>query len=468
MRTLRLTAWTLLLAGCATTAGKQIEQDIQRVWDDTKPALVTLEVVKEYFSGGKKQQSNGLGSGFVIDAKKGLVVTNYHVAGDAAKIICTLSNRKKVYAEVVGEDPWTDIAVVQLDPEAIRNVELAELPFGDIDQVEEGERVCALGAPMALSKTITTGIVSCKSRVLKLDFESKADMGQSENPFTVWIQHTSPIYGGNSGGPLVNMNGEVVGVNTRGAAGGLSLAVSVDIVQEVVGRILQKRAPQWSWIGWDLSELTEDYQKFYKTGEIRGALIQNVVRDSPAAHAGFQSGDILVEFQGEPVKAEFKEEIPPVNFRVARTAVGSSVTVTVWREGKLYHRKLATESLEDSEQPPMTQFDFFQRRKDFYELEKYGLVVQRITKREAERQKVEKPYGIFVSSVSNGSRADVAGLKSGDVIKKVDDATIANLEQFRKLFPEKAEKETKPKKDRKIVFTIQRGQSSKIVVMKEK
>ncbi|HNV21484.1 MAG TPA: trypsin-like peptidase domain-containing protein, partial [Candidatus Hydrogenedentes bacterium] len=263
----------LAAAGCATMGGPG-EHAVIRAKNKVIPSLVHIRPVKESFASGQKQEYVVEGSGFII-SPDGYVVTNEHVAGDSTQVRCVLFNRDEIDAEVVGTDPYTDIAVLKLKVDEA-NLPAAEL--GNSAHIEPGQTVLALGSPHGLSRSISKGIVSVTDRYL-------GEEGPRPAPYNTWIQTDAAINPGNSGGPLVNLKGEVIGINTRKLSGAdnVGFAIPVNAAREVIGAIIEHGHVPRSWIGVRLQEMTS------KTDDPsqRGVVVADVDPLGPAAAAGF-------------------------------------------------------------------------------------------------------------------------------------------------------------------------------------
>lgn len=460
----------VLVAGCQSTTdlGKYRETDVEKrisyLANKLKKSIVNIQMVKEYYLYGKKQKYSSLCSGSII-SEDGLIVTNYHCVGDAKKIWVTLWNKKKVDADLIGEDPLTDLGFIKLKKsKKWENVKLQPLKFGRYEDVKDGQYVFALGSPFGFSQTITLGIVANKKRVLSLEFESKIDVGQAENPIVHWIHHTAPIYGGNSGGPLVNMNGEQIGVNARGVVGGLSLAIAIDVVKEVLDRILKFGKPNWSYYGWRLTELTDELKELNKLPEnITGVFVSDVIEGSPAYVAGIRSEDILLEVDNVKLDASIQEDLPPILKLLAAKPVGTPVSAKLRRKnGEIYTTTVVPEEWELWEIPLMAEEPGFQREKDFYASEVYGFSVQKIVKKMAVKERLTYPWGVFVQGIETGSTAANAGLKAGDIIKYIDDKPITDMDTFKKNI-----EELEKKRPEKIKLTVQSGNSIRYLFLRD-
>jgi serine protease Do len=291
-----------------------------------RPALVRIRVVFTEYREGRELKNQAVGSGAII-SKDGYIVTNHHVAGHAARLICTLWNREEIEAELVGTDPLTDISVIKLKPEQPR--EFVPATFGDSSKMVVGDSVLAMGSPMALSQSVTLGIISNGEMIMPKMFGSLGRMrldGEDVGALVRWIGHDAAIYGGNSGGPLVNLRGEIIGINE--IRFGLSGAIPGNLARGVAGDLIAHGKIKRSWLGLDV-------QPLFKHGtEDRGVLVSGVVKDSPAARAGLQAGDLLMRVGEQPTNVRYEEEMPDFMRLVTSLAIGQEVAIMALRTGK--------------------------------------------------------------------------------------------------------------------------------------
>jgi serine protease Do len=414
------TGW---LAGCgpdrsALMAYISLETATKLARDRVYPATVRVDARHAEFVGGEKRRLGGSGSGVIFD-DQGHVLTNYHVAGRADELTCILFNKERVKARLVGSDPWTDLAVIQLDLGEIREKGLTfqHASFGASAPIEEGESVLAIGSPFGLSRSISRGIISCHDRILGegLDLGGGLETGV----FNTWIQTDAAINPGNSGGPLVNFRGEVVGINTRGGGGNdLGFAVPIDVAKEVVRQILEKGKVTRSTIGLTLQPL-QDLETFFEVGKTEGAVVSSVEPDGPAAKAGIRAEDILLEFGGEKVEARYPEQLFDLRRRVSQTPVGAKVQVRLKRGSEVLALEITTEELTTV-------------RSEEVNFEKWGLVGQNITDRLAQREKLSNTKGVHVTGVRRGEPAEKGGLDKGDIIVRVGEKDVPNVGDLQK------------------------------------
>ena len=411
------------LAGCgpdrsALMAYISLETATKLARDRVYPATVRVDARHAEFVGGEKRRVGGSGSGVIFD-DQGHVLTNYHVAGRADELTCILFNKERVKARLVGSDPWTDLAVIQLDLGEIREKGLTfqHASFGTSAPIEEGESVLAIGSPFGLSRSISSGIISCHDRILGegLDLGGGLETGV----FNTWIQTDAAINPGNSGGPLVNFRGEVVGINTRGGGGNdLGFAVPIDVAKEVVRQILEKGKVTRSTIGLTLQPL-QDLETFFEVGKTEGAIVSSVESDGPAAKAGIRAEDILLEFGGEKVEARYPEQLFDLRRRVSQTPVGAKVQVRLKRGSEVLALEITTEELTTV-------------RSEEVNFEKWGLIGQNITDRLAQREKLSNTKGVYVTGVRRGEPAEKGGLDRGDIIVRVGEKDVPNVGDLQK------------------------------------
>jgi serine protease Do len=386
--------------------------------DRVSPALVNVQPITDVYSSGERRSSTGVGSGFILDVR-GHVITNYHVAGKAKRLIITLSNRERVAGALVGQDPLTDIAVLRLE---LREGQVAPAPvtLGDSDALEVGEYVMALGSPLALQRSLSFGVVSSKDRFLSDEF--KLPTGEKTGSFNTWIQTDAAINPGNSGGPLVNLDGEVVGVNARGAFGASSIgfAIPINIVKEVARELIDRGKVSRSWLGLTFQPV-EELAQYFEAERVPGAIIRSVDPNSPAERAGIRAGDVLLSYAGERISAQFTEELPSVYKRIADTKVGENVTLRISRDGEELTLGATTEEQGESSSSEM-------------DCESWGFTARGITRELALEFSLPDQRGVFVAGVKPNGPAFQARLFPGDRIVAVDDEEVADLESLRVLY----------------------------------
>jgi serine protease Do len=441
------------VTGATTTFPSATPEAIIRVTQRIFPAVVRLDVAQEIYSEGKRNLRRGIGSGVIIDAE-GRILTNYHVAGRAAEIFVTLANKERVPAKLIGDDHWTDLAVVQMDMETLKrkNISFIHAELGDSHGLQPGQDVIAIGTPFGLARTMTAGIVSNTERTFYPDKQTIDEYETGE--FSNWIQMDTPIAPGNSGGPLVDLNAKVVGINTRGIQGqGLNFAIPIDTAKDVIEEILASATPERkgrverSDLGIDLKPL-QDLETFYDIDINKGVLVNSVDRGSPAAKAGVKTQDILLELNGKPLNVRFPEEVPPARKMIADLPVGTEVTLTLKRGRDNLTLTAKTQKLEGA---------VGEER----EFKGWGLSVRDVTSTYANERQLEDADGVVVTTLSPGYPAAKADLSAGDVIRSIDGQNVLDLDAFAKLYDEWA----KEKKDRVLVEVI-RNRGTRRAVLK--
>jgi serine protease Do len=406
-----------LLTGSAR-AEESLQSRILAARDRVSPALVNVQPISDEYSTGERRSTTGVGSGFILDSQ-GHVVTNYHVAGRAKRLIITMSNRERVSGTLVGEDPLTDIAVLKLELKEDQKLP-APVVLGDSDALVVGEYVMALGSPLALQRSLSFGVVSSKDRYLSDEF--KLPTGEKTGSFNTWIQTDAAINPGNSGGPLVNLAGEVVGVNSRGAFGASSIgfAIPINIVKEVTRSLIADGKVSRSWLGLTFQPL-EEVAQYFEAERLGGTVVRSVAPDSPASEAGLRAGDVLLSYRGESVSAQFSEELPAIYKRIADTPIGEKVELVVARGASELTLSATTEEEGES-------------RLDEMDCQRWGFTARGITRELALEFGLPDQRGVIVAGVKPNGSAFQARLFQGDRIVAVDDAPVEALEDLETIY----------------------------------
>jgi serine protease Do len=316
----------LILCVLAATAAPAAAQSgdraaIEHAIASVYPSLVRIAVVVADYRDGREVHVEGSGSGTIISAD-GYVVTNHHVAGRARRIICTLSDRQEIPADLIGTDPLSDITVLKLRPAAPRTFPAAR--FGDSSRLRRGDTVLAMGSPRALSQSVTVGVAS--NTEMTMPGRSALDLdGEDVGSIVRWIGHDAAIYPGNSGGPLVNLAGEIVGVNEISL--GLSGAIPGNLARQIADALIKEGRVRRSWTGFEI-------QPRIPTEPGPGALVSWVASESPAAAAGLRTGDVLLRVNDTPVDVQFAEQLPLVNLVLFGLRTDQPSRFAVRRAGK--------------------------------------------------------------------------------------------------------------------------------------
>jgi serine protease Do len=351
-----------------------------------------------------KQEIKGLGSGMIID-KEGHILTNYHVAGGATKMEVTLADGRKYPANLVGGDPKTDLAVIQIQAEE----SLPQVTFGNSDKVEVGEWVVAIGAPRALEKSVTQGIISAKHRT-----------GITvPNSYQDFLQTDAAINPGNSGGPLLNLYGEVIGVNAAiatesGGFEGIGFTIPSNMAVYIARTLIAHGKVERGWLGVTIRDLTPELAKKVHVPSLRGALIVEVVKGGPAEKAGMKKDDVVIAYRGK--------EIPDsgtLRNEVAETPIGSEVKITVLRNGKKEKLTVKIASLEEA-----TKF-LAASVKD-----RLGVEVRSPNPREVQQYGLSPNQGVVITWLEFKGPLQQAGFEIDDMILAINDQPIGGMESF--------------------------------------
>jgi serine protease Do len=379
--------------------------------DRMRPSLVRIRVVFTEYREGREMKAQAVGSGAII-TREGHIVTNHHVAGHAVRMICTLWNREEIEAELVGTDPLTDISIIKLKPDQPR--EFVPAAFGDSTRVRVGDTVLAMGSPMALSQSVTLGIISNSEMMMPRMFGSMGRFrldGEDVGSLVRWIGHDAAIYGGNSGGPLVNLQGEIIGINE--IRFGLSGAIPGSLAHHIADELIAHGKVRRSWLGIDV-------QPLFKHGtDEHGVLVSGVVSNSPASRVGLQAGDLLMRIGDTSTNVRYDEEMPDFMRLVTSLPIGKPVSAVVLRAGK--EMKFELEPVERGELNLKEQ-----------ELKQWGLTVRDLSFLTSREMKRTNQLGVLVSSVRPGGPSGEAKppLEPKDVLIEVNGKAISNVQDL--------------------------------------
>ena len=408
---------------------QQFSDAFADVAETAKPAVVTIitdKIMKVpnndlYFffnpymdpNSDKEYKTNALGSGVIVDARKGYILTNNHVVEDMDNIKVKLFDKREYKAKIMGTDPKSDLAILKIEADNLR-----ELKLGNSDKLRVGEWVMAVGSPFSenLSHTVTTGIVSAMGR-------SNIIRGQSYEDF---IQTDAAINPGNSGGALLNMKGELIGINTAIATGGyekgnrgVGFAIPSNMSKRIMSDLIDKGYVTRSWLGVYIQPLDADAAKALEMESRDGALITQVVQDSPAELAGIEEGDVIVKFDNKKIS-------DPSNLRniVSLMPPGSKSDIVIFRNGNKKILKVTLQELKDGKQVAV---------KTSSNTSILGLELKEINSALIQKYNLKEDDGkIIVVAVEPGSEAADKGLVEGDVIKRVGTQQVRSLKEFKK------------------------------------
>jgi len=384
-----------------------------------------FEDMFEEFNRPTEREATSLGSGFIID-KKGIVVTNNHVIQGAEEIVVSVNGSTEYKAKVIGTDPYMDLAILQIESKE----EFIPVDFGDSDKSRVGDWVIAIGNPFGFGGTVTSGIISSRNR----------DIGLTR--YDDFIQTDASINQGNSGGPLFNLNGEVIGINTAiiapGQSGsiGIGFAIPSNPASNVISQLIKFGETKRGWLGVRIQEVTKEIAEVEKLKTPEGALIASVSENSPADKAGIKAGDIILEFDGETV--DTMRKLPKL---VAQTKVGKKVIVQIWRNQKLISKKVLLGRLESSKEfkaenkkePDTTKY---------VKIEKLKISVRDLSKEDILERKLPKnTTGVVVTEILEGSPLMFVSIN--DVIVELQKKKIINSNQFLNLVKEIINKDEK-------------------------
>ena len=419
---------------CIVTAQNSVVRQFSKAFADVaekaKPAVVTIITDKVvslnqfddfgffFYQPNMPRQrefkTNALGSGVIVDSKNGYILTNNHVVDDMDGIRVKLIDKREFDATIIGTDPKSDLAGLKIDAENLDDIDI-----GDSESIRVGEWVMAVGSPFSenLSHTVTTGIVSAIGRSNILNSGSYED----------FIQTDAAINPGNSGGALLNMDGDLIGINTAIATGGyekgnrgVGFAIPSNMAQRIMSDLIDKGYVTRSWLGVIIQELDNETAEALDIETRNGALIADVVKDSPAEDAGMQEGDVIVEFNGRPIAntANLKNV-------VSLTAPESTNRVKVIRNGSPKTVKVTLQELPENPQ----QYAIRQRN----ESNEFGLELKKITDSLKEKYQIEEDEALVVTRIDPNGEAYGKGIREGDIIKRIGTERVRSLKDYNRL-----------------------------------
>jgi len=375
------------------------------------------------FNQPTERKATALGSGFIID-EKGIVVTNNHVIQGADDILVSVNGSKEYKAKVLGADPYMDLAVLEIES----NEKFVPVDFGDSDKARVGDWVVAIGNPFGFGGTVTSGIISSRNR----------DIGLTR--YDDFIQTDASINQGNSGGPLFDLNGKVIGINTAiiapGASGsiGIGFAIPSNPASRVIDQLIEFGETKRGWLGVRIQEVTEEIAELEKLEKPKGALVASVQEGSPAEKAGIKAGDIILEFDGKEV--DTMRTLPKL---VAQTKVGKKVMVKIWRNQKPISKKVNLGRLESTKEFKAENKSEPDKSK-YVQVESLKISVRDLNEDDIEKRKLPKnTTGVVVMEVLKGS--PLMFVTKNDIIVEVQKRVIKNSNQFSKIINEIVKKQ---------------------------
>ena len=442
----------LLALTCSISVYAELP-DFTQLFDGTVPAVVNIEArtesensgeaeqVPEFFrrffdvpeGGGNMPERVAGGTGFIIDSD-GYIMTNHHVVDGATEITVRLHDRSEYQAEVIGSDPASDVALLKIEAD-----DLPKLAFGESESLKPGEWVFAIGSPFNFDYSITKGIVSAKGRSF------------NRQQYVPFIQTDVPINRGNSGGPLLNMEGEVVGINSQifsntGGYMGLSFAIPIEIAQSVGDQLRENGRVRRGLLGVGIQDVNKELADTLGLDDVVGALVNNIEPDSAADNAGVELRDVILEFNGKKI-SRFSD-LPPL---VGATIPGTEAEMVVFRDGK---RKTLT--VEVGELPAEATIAATNTDRGETDGGRLGIVVENVVGDLQRRMDISG--GVVIRSVT-GQNARRAGLRAGDVISMIDQLEIMDTDEFANVV---ANIETGDR----VALLVHRGQASTFVVIR--
>ncbi|HOC67211.1 MAG: putative periplasmic serine endoprotease DegP-like precursor [Candidatus Hydrogenedentes bacterium ADurb.Bin101] len=399
------------------TTPSDLAESIKAAVGQVTPALVRIDVVEAYYRNGREMKSEASGSGVVI-TQEGHIITNHHVAGHAKQLKCVFSDKSEYGAELVGTDPLTDISIIKLQTDGTKIFPV--VPWGDSAAVRVGDHVLAMGSPLALSQSVTLGIISNTEMTMPEWMSRDGGLtidGEDVGALVRWLAHDAQIFGGNSGGPLVNIQGEVVGINEIRL--GLSGAIPSNLARDVADEIISNGKIRRAWVGIIVQpRLKSDIHE-------SGALVSSIIPGSPADLAGLSSGDLLLSVNNVPVDIRFLVQIPDFNLLISCLPIGDAAVFTVDRSG---------ENLQVNITPV---------ERETYELQQFEQIYWGITVRDmsfvmAQERKRKTTEGVLVTSVQSGGPAGDArpDIEADDILVEVNGRPVTNVQSFREITEE--------------------------------
>ncbi len=445
----------MLAVGCASsTRVNQLERelarlreaqdrvDFVRVINSAKqrvyPVIVYLKPIQETFEEGEQAERQVIGSGVIV-SPDGYVVTNYHIAEKVTKIRAVLFDEQQVTVSVVGQDQDTDLALLKLDlAEEDQPVRYAE--FGDSSELEEGDFVMTMGCPLGLTRSVSFGVVSNTKRYL----------GPRLSRYNLWIQTDAAINPGNSGGPLVNTSGEIVGITTLGTSWyeNIGFAIPSNLVKRVVAELKEHGEVKRAWSGIVLQAL-RDFESNTIVDAERGVLVAHVEPDSPAAEAGLEAQDLLLELNGEQINGMFVEDLPSLRGTFAALPANQPATLTVERDGQVLSLTVS----------PIIKGEV--EGEDF-DCKEWQMTTKEINKFADREMYYFRKQGVYVQGVKYPGNAQHSGIRAGDIILDVEGEDITSLDAVRKAYERL---DQKPKGERKAFLKVLRRGVHRLVLL---
>lgn len=405
-----------------------MQKEIVSISDGVKRSVVHIEVIQKSESG---RPFRSLGSGVIV-APEGYILTNEHVVGRSMSVKVTLEDKRELEAELIGVDKQTDLALLKIEA----TEDLPAASFGNSDLVEVGEWVIAVGNPFGFDRTVSFGIVSGKGRVI-------SDLPSETPLLNNFIQTDAAIDPGSSGGPLVNLRGEIIGINSIGIGRGQGFTIPSNMARDVVERLRSAGSVERGWLGLSVQPFDRRFARYYGDTTVTGVLVGDIEPGSPTESTDLKSGDVIVSFDGTPLAAENTDDLNTFILMVSSRKAGEQVDLAVYRKG-------------ERRDVPVTIGRQPKVKADEYEAP-YGFRAKEITFNLARALRLDSQDGVFVDFVEVGGVASEAELSEGDVIRWVEDRPIKTIQDLKDVFGEL-------KDSPRFLVTVQNGRSSRLVL----
>ena len=407
---------------------KDLQEEIVAIADGVKRSVVHIEVVQSSESGRKFRS---LGSGVIIESS-GYIITNEHVVGRSVSVKVTLEDKRELPAEVVGVDKQTDLALLKIEVDD----ELPIALFSNSDEVEVGEWVIAVGNPFGFDRTVSFGIISGKGRVIR-------GLSSDTPLLNNFLQTDAAIDPGSSGGPLVNLQGEIVGINSIGIGRGQGFTIPSNMVRKVADRLKNAGRVERGWLGIHVQPFDRTFAQYYGKDSLHGVLVGDVEEDSPASRAGLRTGDVILKLDDQELRAENSDDLNTFILAVSDYGAGDEVSLSVLRDSEVINV-----IAEIGQQPKV--------KPDEYETP-FGFRAKEITFNLARALRLQDQSGVLVDYVEVGTVAGEAELAAGDVIRTIEGETVVNLESFKAMADSL-------KKHEMLLLGVQRGLAERFVL----
>jgi len=386
---------------------------------------------KDFFDPGFRHNDKrtSLGSGVIIDGKRGFILTNAHVIAKAEAISVVLQDERQFVAQLVGADPDSDLAVLRIEQKET----LPAIEMGRSDDLLIGETVIAIGNPFGFSHTVTTGVISALNRSIRTE----------DTIYRDFIQTDASINPGNSGGPLLNINGDLIGINTAiyAKAQGIGFAIPINKARRIISDLIQYGEVVLSWTGLLVQDLDPELGRYLNAPANKGLIVKSVESSSPATRSGIKEGDILVSIENRSVNS-----VETYNQVLRDYPVGSTIHISVLRKGKKITAAIETKAYPEDRAVDLA-YDLF------------GIRVEALSKESRRNYRIAAKKGVVISDVMPQAYLAKIGVEPGDVIRQMDDETIETLDDFKKAMIKYRQKET-------VVFLVQRGEQGYYISVK--